>query len=139
MTSPEDHHGFNLSDIPYWVHIGWVTLVGLLWKGKTIGKAVVGVVTTTARLDVLEDDMLKVKQAQVTRNDIDVLRTDLQGTIQANQTATLSEIRFLFTSKDARDEAFKKNLEDGIFKKYEGLDKIIERLDEKVPNEKPTT
>ena len=122
MPEPQGHHGFTFSDISYYVHLAWMTAIGLIWKGKSIGKAVYGAVTVTSRLDDVEARVLKIEQTpQVSRTDIDVLRAELQGTLQSNQSSTLSEIRFLFTGQ-----------EDRLGKKYEALDDVIKRLDKKV-------
>lgn len=135
MSDPnisQPHH-FSLADIPMKIHAIWMGLIAIVWKGKSMGKMVVGVATTSKRLDDVENRLLKVEQTpQVTRNDIDVLRGELQGTLQANQSQTIREIQFLFTNQKKDNDDFKKELKEDIFKKYDGLDQIIQRLDKKV-------
>lgn len=131
--NPQDHKNL-FENIPIWVHSIWIALLALLLKGKSILKTTIGIASVASRVEKVEDQVLKITQTpRVSKNDIDVLRAELQGTLQSNQTNTISEIRFLFTNQDSRLENFKKELKDDIYKRYETLDNIAERLNKKVP------
>ena len=107
-----------------WVYAAIAAFVIFLWRIKSTLLAVVKLFSALGQVVDLDQRVRQIETSQITPQAIDNLRTDLQNTQSANYTNLLGEIRYLFGS-------FKAELRDDIYRKYESLDKLTQRLSEK--------